>query len=239
MKLRRIDQLISSLGYASRREVRELVDDGRVMVAGVIAERSDARVDPALVTLDGEPLENIDGLLAIFHKPIGYTCTHSEEEGDTIYSLLPPRWLARNPAATSVGRLDKDTSGLLLITDQGQFVQRCTSPRASIEKVYEAMLDRAMEPGLVEAFAAGTLMLRGEDKPCLPAKLEILAPTQARLTLMEGRYHQVRKMFAALGYHVEALHRSRFGEYELGDLPEGEWREVEVSAMLLPGGKAA
>ncbi len=209
------------------------------MVAGVIAERSDARVDPALVTLDGEPLENIDGLLAIFHKPIGYTCTHSEEEGDTIYSLLPPRWLARNPAATSVGRLDKDTSGLLLITDQGQFVQRCTSPRASIEKVYEAMLDRAMEPGLVEAFAAGTLMLRGEDKPCLPAKLEILAPTQARLTLMEGRYHQVRKMFAALGYHVEALHRSRFGEYELGDLPEGEWREVEVSAMLLPGGKAA
>jgi 16S rRNA pseudouridine516 synthase len=227
MKLRRIDQLISSLGYATRREVRELVDDGRVSVAGVIAKRSDDRVDPALVTFDDEPLEHIDGLLAIFHKPAGYTCTHSTEEGDTIYTLLPPRWLARNPAVTSIGRLDKDTTGLLLITDNGQLVQRLTSPKHESEKTYEATLAREIDPSMVAALAAGTLILRNETTPCLPAKLEILGPMQARITVVEGRYHQVRRMFAALGNHVEALHRTHFGEYALDDIAEGEWRVVE------------
>lgn len=233
MKLRRLDQLISSLGYATRREVRAIVDDGRVKVAGVVAKRSDDRVDPAQVLLDDEPLEHIDGLLAVFHKPVGYTCTHNADEGDTIYSLLPPLWLARNPPVTSVGRLDKETSGLLLITDQGQIVQRFTSPREQIEKVYEARLDRDIEPSYAEMLASGTLMLRNEDKPCLPAKLEILESRLARITVVEGRYHQVRRMFAALGNHVLELHRTRFGEYELGDLPEGECRVVELG--LRPG----
>jgi 16S rRNA pseudouridine516 synthase len=224
MKLRRLDQLISSLGYASRREVRELVAEGRVSVAGQLAKRADERVDPAQVLLDGDALEHVNGLLALFHKPTGYTCTHSADEGPTIYSLLPHRWLARQPVVTSVGRLDKDTSGLLLITDDGALVQRMTSPRHHCEKVYEARLDRELEAEAVEVFAEGRLLLRGEDAPCKPAQLEIIEPRLGRLTLTEGRYHQVRRMFAALGYHVEQLHRTSFGPYVLGSLKPGEWQ---------------
>lgn len=225
---RRLDQLLSSLGYGSRREVTAVVKAGRVLVNGVIAKRAEDKVDPECVTLDGEPLEAPDGLLAVLHKPVGYVCTHSEGEGQTIYELLPPRWMNRNPPVTSVGRLDKETSGLLLITDIGPLVHEHTSPKAAIEKVYEAELDRDLDPALVEAFASGTVMLRGEDKPCLPAKLEILGPRTARLTLTEGRYHQVRRMFASQGWHVEKLHRTRCGEHELGDLKPGEWRMVSL-----------
>lgn len=164
----------------------------------------------------------------MLHKPVGYVCTHSEDEGPTIYELLPARWSMRNPAVTSVGRLDKDTSGLLLITDRGDLVQKWTSPKSVVEKVYEAVVDRPLEGQLVELFASGTMKLRGEDKPCLPAKLEILEDRRAQLTITEGRYHQVRRMFACAGWHVEQLHRSRFGAYELGDLTEGEWLMLDL-----------
>jgi 16S rRNA pseudouridine516 synthase len=107
-------------------------------------------------------------------------------------------------------------------------VQRYTSPRAEVEKVYEVTVDRDLDPCLIETFASGTVMLRGENKPCLPAKLEITGTRTASLTISEGRYHQVRRMFASQGWHVEALHRSRFGEHQLGDLAAGEWRMIEV-----------
>lgn len=220
---RRLDQLLSCLGYCSRREAAEFVKAGRVSVNGVVAKRADDKVDPQLVTLDGEPLEAPDGLLAVLHKPVGYVCTHGEGEGQTIYELLPPRWLNRNPPVTSVGRLDKETSGLLLITDIGPLVHEHTSPKAAVEKIYEAELDRDLDPSLISIFASGQIMLRGEEKPCLPAKLEITGPRNARLTITEGRYHQVRRMFASQGWHVEKLHRTRCGEYELGDLKPGEW----------------
>lgn len=201
-----------------------MVKSGRVSISGGIAKRADQRVDPHHVTLDGAPLEAPDGLLVLFYKPTGYVCTHADGEGPTIYELLPARWLARNPPVTSVGRLDKDTSGLLLITDQGQIVQRFTSPRAEIEKVYEVTVDHDLDPALIQTFASGTVMLRGEEKPCLPARLEITSPRTAALTITEGRYHQVRRMFASQGWHVEALHRSRFGEHTLEGLASGEWR---------------
>lgn len=226
--MRRLDQLLSSLGYGSRREVTAVVKAGRVLVNGVVAKRAEEKVDPACVMLDGEPLEAPDGLLAVLHKPVGYVCTHSEGEGQTIYELLPPRWMNRNPPVTSVGRLDKETSGLLLITDIGPLVHEHTSPKAEIEKVYEAELDADLDPALVEVFASGTVMLRGEDKPCLPAKLELLGPRTALLTLTEGRYHQVRRMFASQGWHVEKLHRTRCGEHDLGALKPGEWRMVSL-----------
>lgn len=224
--MRRLDQLLSSLGYCSRREAVSLVKAGRVKLNGVVLSKADQKVDPHAVTLDGEPLEAPDGLLAMLHKPVGYVCTHGDGEGPTIYELLPDQWLRRNPAVTSVGRLDKDTSGLLLMTDVGSLVHRFTSPKAEVEKVYLADLDRDLDPALVEIFAKGDLMLRSEDKPCLPAKLEIVSSKTARLTITEGRYHQVRRMFASQGWHVEKLHRERFGPHELGDLAEGEWRLI-------------
>ena len=223
---RRLDQLLSCLGYCSRREAAAIIKSGRVSVDGVVAKRADDKVDPTLVTLDGEPLEAPDGLLAVLHKPIGYVCTHGEGEGQTIYELLPPRWLNRNPPVTSVGRLDKETSGLLLITDIGPLVHEHTSPKAAIEKVYEAELDRDLDPSLVSIFASGQIMLRGEEKPCLPARLEITGARTARLTVTEGRYHQVRRMFASQGWHVEKLHRIRCGGHELGELEPGELRMV-------------
>lgn len=224
--MRRLDQLLSSLGYCSRREAAALVKSGRVKQGDTVLSKADQKVDPQTLTVDGQPLEAPDGLLALLHKPAGYVCTHSDGEGPTIYELLPEQWLRRNPAVTSVGRLDKDTSGLLLVTDIGSLVHRYTSPKADVEKVYVAGVDRDLEPQLGETFAHGDLMLRGEDKPCLPARLEILSPRTARLTLTEGRYHQVRRMFASQGWHVETLHRERFGPYELEGVGEGEWKLV-------------
>lgn len=227
----RLDQLLSSLGYGSRKEVAEFIKAGRVCADGVVAKKTDLKVQPDQITLDNEPLEAPEGLLAMLHKPLGYVCTHSDGEGPTIYELLPPRWMARKPAVTSIGRLDKDTTGLILITDLGPLVHRYTSPKAEVEKIYEVTVDHSLDPVLISTFASGTVMLRGEDKPCLPAQLEITSPLTAKLTLMEGRYHQVRRMFASQGWHVEKLHRSRFGAYTLDDLPEGQWQmlgEVEL-----------
>jgi 16S rRNA pseudouridine516 synthase len=231
--LRRLDQLLASLGYGTRREVRRFVADGRVTIAGIAAAQHDAKVDPAQVLIDGEPLEAVDGLLAILHKPLGYTCTHSADDGPTIYQLLPSHWLTRNPTVSSVGRLDKDTSGLLLITDQGQLIQRFTSPRTHVEKLYEVTVDEAIPEAVTAIFASGELMLRSEDKPCLPAQLEITSPFTARLTLMEGRYHQVRRMFASQGLTVTALHRSRFGPFTLDSLAEGEWHMITPIPSLI------
>ena len=224
MKPRRLDQLLSSLGYASRREVKRLLDTGEVQIDGVDARRGDERVDPALVTVEGQPLEAPEGLLAMLYKPLGYTCTHTDKEGPTIYELLPERWIQRNPVVTSVGRLDKETSGLILLTDQGHLVQRFTSPKSVVEKVYIATVDQDLDPMLIETFASGTLVLESENDPCLPARLELLDPRTARLTITEGRYHQVRRMFASQGWHVELLHRERFGPYDLGDLRPEQWK---------------
>jgi 16S rRNA pseudouridine516 synthase len=226
VKQRRLDQLLANLGHGSRREVRELIQAGRVTVRGEVEADPGAKVDAQDVLVEGEALEAPEGLLAVLHKPVGYICTHAEEEGDTIYELLPERWAKRNPAVTSVGRLDKDTSGILLVTDRGELVQRWTSPKSVVEKVYDVEVDSPLDEKLVRVFASGTLMLRSEDTPCLPAKLEIVNELHATLTLTEGRYHQARRMFASQGWNVVKLHRSRFGEFELGELRPGQWKLV-------------
>lgn len=227
---RRLDQLLASSGLGSRSEVKELIQHRRVTVAGVIERNPATKAAPAEVLVDGAPLEFPDGLFVLFHKPAGCVCSHDTREGQRIYDLLPPRWLARNPAVTSVGRLDRDTTGLLLLTDDTALVHRLTSPKHHVDKVYEATLDRAPGPGLIEAFASGTLLLEEEEKPCAPARLVLRGGAEVELTLTEGRFHQVKRMFAHFGYEVQRLHRSRFGEYTLGDLPPGQWREVRPPA---------
>jgi 16S rRNA pseudouridine516 synthase len=153
-------------------------------------------------------------------------CSH-REAGRSVYELLPQRWRARIPALSTIGRLDKDTSGLLLITDDGPFLHRVISPKSHVAKRYVATLDRPLTGDEAEVFAAGTLMLEGEKDALAPAVLEPLGATQARLTITEGRYHQVRRMFAAVGNHVTALHRDRIGGLDLpGDLEAGAWRSL-------------
>ncbi len=224
--LRRLDQILASLGYGSRKEVREFIAKRRVTVAGAVERDAATKTTPAAVRLDGLPLEFPNGLFVLFHKPAGCVCSHDTREGQRVYDLLPPRWLARNPAATTIGRLDRDTTGLLLVTDDTALVHRLTSPKHHVDKVYEATLDRAPEPHLVEEFARGTLLLEDEEKPCAPARLVLRGGAEIELTLTEGRFHQVKRMFAHFGYEVQRLHRCRFGEYTLGDLAPGQWRET-------------
>lgn len=226
--MRRLDQLLSSLGYCSRREARAWVSHGRLAVKGVVANDFSAKANPTDVTVDGEPLDHPEGLLLLLHKPVGLVCSHDGREGPDIYSLIPDRWRLRNPPVTSIGRLDKDTSGALLLTDLSPLVHRLTSPKHKVPKVYRATVDRDLSPELIPQFASGTLLLDGEDSPCAPAILNIVSPREAELTLTEGRYHQVRRMFAATGSTVLTLHRSRFGPLELGDLPAGQWRELPL-----------
>lgn len=224
--MRRLDQLLANLGYCSRREARGWIQAGRVTVCGRVTEDFGAKADPADVRVDGEPLDHPAGLLLLVHKPVGLVCSHDEREGPNVYSLLPPRWRARNPQVTSIGRLDKDTSGLLLLTDQSELVHRLTSPKYKVPKVYRATVNTDLAPALVPLFAGGTLLLEDEKAPCAPAELRIITPREAELTLTEGRYHQVRRMFASQGAEVLTLHRARFGHLELGDLPAGQWREL-------------
>lgn len=229
--MRRLDQLLANLGYCSRSEARDWIDAGAVTVRGEPAGSPSEKADPADVQVDGEPLDHPDGLLLVLHKPLGLVCSHDEREGPNVYSLLPARWRRRNPVITSIGRLDKDTSGLLLLTDQAPLVHRLTSPKHKVPKVYRATVDRDLAPELIPLFASGTLRLDGEDAPCAPAGLAFVSPRLAELTLTEGKYHQVRRMFAAAGFTVLTLHRTRFGPLDLGDVPAGEWRELAVDTF--------
>ena len=227
--MRRIDQLLSSLGYASRREARDWVDQGRVRVNGIVATDSGAKAAPGQVQVDGEPLDHPDGLLLLYHKPVGLVCSHDTKEGPSIYDALPSRWLRRNPPLTSVGRLDKETSGLLLLTDIEGLVHRLTSPKKELPKRYRVTVDGVIPEEAVALFAAGTLVLDGETKPCLPAALTLLGGREALVQLTEGRYHQVRRMMATLGVTVVDLHREAFGELTLDGLGMGQWKELPVN----------
>ncbi len=224
----RLDRLLANLGYASRTEATHMVRNGRVLVDGNVARDPSSRVDPLSVRLDGEPLDHPSGVFVAVHKPADYVCSHDDRDDATVFSLLPRRWLDRTPRPEAVGRLDKDTTGLLLITDDHALLHRLTSPKHHVEKVYEATLDRPADPQLIDVFAAGTLMLRSETDPCLPATLRIFDDCRAELTITEGRYHQVKRMFAACDYKVESLHRTRVGEWSLDDLAVGAWRDLSA-----------
>ena len=218
---RQLAKYLANLGYGSRKEIEAAIRMGRVTGEG------DA------LRFDGAPVDPPPGMVILMNKPAGLTCSR-QDQGRLVYELLPPRYLKRTPALSTVGRLDADTTGLLLFTDDGKLLHRLISPKSDMPKTYEATLARPLEGHEADLFASGELMLRGEDKPLLSAALEVTGERTARLTITEGRYHQVRRMFAAAGNHVEALHRANFGPLTLGDLPEGDWRHLtaeEIAAL--------
>jgi len=217
---------IANLGYGSRKQVQWLFREGRVTDADGEVLYADDAVPLEAVRIDGEPLDPPPGLLLMLHKPLGVTCS-TKDAGRLVYDLLPPRYRLRDPLLSTVGRLDRETSGLLLLTDDGQLLHRIIAPKSRLPKVYLATLAQDLRGDEAALFAAGTLMLDGEKTPLLPAELDVLDARRARLTLHEGRYHQVRRMFAAVGNHVEALHRERVGGLTLGDLPDGQWRVLD------------
>ena len=227
---------LANLGYGSRKQVAWMFREGRVTDTDGEVLYADDPLDHDKVRVDGEPLDPPPGLLLMLHKPVGVTCS-SKDPGRVVYDLLPPRFRSRNPALSTVGRLDRDTSGLLLLTDDGQLLHRIIAPKSKLAKVYRATLAEDLRGDEIATFASGTLMLDGEKSPLLPAELEPIDARNARLTLHEGRYHQARRMFAAAGNHVVALHRERVGGLALGDLPEGEWRildETGRQALFAP-----
>jgi 16S rRNA pseudouridine516 synthase len=228
---RRLDQFLANLGYCSRREARDWLSSGRIVVRGQPADDPGQKALAHEIRVDGQPLDHPDGLLLLLNKPAGLVCSHDEREGANVYRLLPERWQRRNPQVTSVGRLDKDTTGLLLLTDQTALVHRLTSPKHKVAKIYHATVNRDLQPDLIPLFASGTLLLADEKDPCLPAEMKIVAPRVAELTLVEGRYHQVRRMFASQGYEVLLLERTHFGAFDLSGVALGQWRELSLDAF--------
>jgi 16S rRNA pseudouridine516 synthase len=159
------------------------------------------------------------------NKPSGVICSHSDA-GVLIYSLLPQRWQNRNPKVSTVGRLDADTTGAILLSDDGELNHKLTSPKSDVLKVYEATLAQPLRGDEADIFASGELMLHGEKKPLQSAKMEVITPTLVRLEICEGRYHQVKRMFGAVGNRVAALHRVSFGEFSVEDLKPSQFRVI-------------
>lgn len=229
---------IANLGYGSRKQVTWMFREGRITDADGEVLYADDPVVHASVRIDGEPLDPAPGMALMLHKPVGYTCS-TKDAGRLVYDLLPPRFRLRDPVLSTVGRLDRDTSGLLLMTDDGKLLHRIISPRSNLPKTYEANLAAPLRGDEIAVFASGTLMLESEQTPLRPALLEELGERRARLTITEGRYHQVRRMFAAVGNHVEALHRTRVGGLDLGGLASGQWRLLDAGDLARLFGDAA
>lgn len=228
-------RLIANLGYGSRKDVAWMFREGRVTDAQGEVLYADDKVAHEQIRIDGEPLDPPPGMVLMMHKPVGYTCSR-KDPGRVVFDLLPPRYRMRDPALSTVGRLDRDTSGLLLFTDDGALLHRIISPRANVTKVYAAELANDLRGDEGELFASGRMMLESETEPLEPARLEVLGPRRARLAITEGRYHQVRRMFSAVGNHVDALHRVSIGGLVLDEgLAPGAWRMLapdEVAAIF-------
>jgi len=234
----RIDKLLASMGYGSRNDVARLARTGRISCDAVkifdVTKRIPVTPDlPTRMQVDGTALDPLSGMVILLHKPLGMTCSH-KEDGALVYDILPDRWKRRNPAVSTIGRLDKQTSGLLLLTDDGDLLHRIISPKRHIKKTYRVQLARPLDGTEADLFAAGDLMLHGEDKPLAAAALDVISDTEALLSVTEGRYHQVRRMFAAAGNHVTALHRERLGGLSLPeDLAPGQWTLLSHDEIAL------
>ncbi len=227
--LERLDHLLSRLGYCSRSEVRQWLRQGRIRLIHSEKFSYGSKVDPRDVRVDGEALDSPEALYLLYHKDLGTVCAHDDPR--SIYNDFPQRWRFRRPVLSSAGRLDRETSGLLLLSDDGQWLHRLSHSRNAIPRRYLVQIDTPLPESAETILASGTLRLEGEEKPCAPAQLERLDSTHIRLTLREGRYHEVRRIMVALGSQVLRLHREAFGPYELGDLPPGGWRLLSTTEI--------
>lgn len=220
----RLDRLLANLGYGSRREVQDLLRRGLVRTEAGPPLAPTATDPGGALWVDGEPIDPRPPLTLLLHKPLGLVCTQSEDEGPTVYTCLPPRFARRRPPLATVGRLDKETSGFLLLTDDGALLHRLISPRTHLPRRYTVEVEGRPSAEVLERIRAGGLLLRGEERPLRPALVQRLGEGRLSLVLSEGRYHQVRRMMAALGHPVLRLHRDGMGAADLGDLAPGRWR---------------
>jgi len=226
-----LQDVLYSQGFGTRRVCAGLVQQGYVTVGGQVVDDAGAQFEPAGLRfgVDGVEWEFHERAYLMLHKPAGTECSRKPSAHPSIYTLLPAPLRSRPQKGSvqgvqAVGRLDQDTTGLLLLSDDGQFIHRMTSPRHHVPKVYEVMLKHAVEDRLVARLLEGVVL---DDDPG-PVRAAACSPSgecTLQLTLTEGKYHQVKRMVAAAGNRVEALHRSRIGGLQLPpDLRAGEWR---------------
>lgn len=220
----RLDRFVSQAAGVSRSQARALIQRGQVSVDGDRVRDPSLKIgDGSLVAHRGEPLRLSGPVYLMLHKPVGLLSATRDAGQATVLSLLPAGLAAR---VHLVGRLDKDTSGLLLLSDDGAWSHRIASPRHHCPKVYLATLAEPLDPAAEGRLAQG-ILLRGEDAPTRPAEVQRLDDQRVRITVTEGRYHLVRRLFAALGNRVLALHRERIGGLVLdGALAPGQWRTL-------------
>lgn len=228
----RLDRFLSETTGMSRKEATRALHREEATINGEVVKKGATQVpEDAVVEWNGVTLALLGPTYIMFHKPVGCICANDDAQHMTVFAYLD---LPNSDKFHTVGRLDLDTSGLLLVTNDGQWSHRITSPKHACEKVYRAQLAQPLRPEDIDAFARG-IKLHGEPMMTKPAQLEILDACEARVTITEGRYHQVRRMFAAVGNRVEALHRERIGAVTLdSDLAPGEHRaltEDEVNAL--------
>ena len=234
----RIDEILYTQGFGTRRVCAGLVQQGLVRVAGtVVADpATEFGAEGLLLTVQGTEWAYHEKAYLMLHKPAGTECSQKPSTYPSIYTLLPsPLRLRPNKGAVqgvqAIGRLDQDTTGLLLLTDDGQFIHRMGSPKHHVPKVYEVGTKHAIDDTQVARLLAG-VVLDDDPKPVRAAACEPVGPLQLRLTLTEGKYHQVKRMLAAVGNRVETLHRSRIGPLALPeDLAPGQWRWLESAQV--------
>ncbi len=222
--LKRIDAHLSSLGYCSRSEAKKFIKEHNVCIDGTRVLDIKQKAKHSCISIDGEALDP-QSITLLLNKPAGYTCSHSDS-GRLIYSLLPQRYQNRKPKISTIGRLDAATTGAILLSDDGELNHKLTSPKHMVSKVYEVCLADELRGDEEAIFASGELMLNGEKTPLLPAKMEVLDKKRVRLNIVEGRYHQVRRMFGAMGNRVVSLHRVSFDIYNIDDLEIGKYKLI-------------
>lgn len=227
-----ISRYLANLGYGSRREVEIACRRKRVSVNGKILTVPREKIDPEqdVILFDEEALDPPMGMVIALNKPAGYICSHTEDP--SVFDLLPGRFRQRSPALSCVGRLDKDTTGILLLTDDGAFLHHLISPKKHQEKLYHVTVADDFSGEEEALFASGQMMLKSETSPLLPAKFVKTGDKTAEVTLTEGRYHQVKRMFGACGNKVTGLHRASFAGVPADTVAEGTWRFLSPDEIV-------
>ena len=227
-------QILFEQGFGARRECEGLIAHGLVQVAGAVVTDplTVLPADRLSLVVDGMPWVTHVKALVMLHKPAGYECSLKPGAWPGVHNLLPLP--LRRRGLQPVGRLDQDTTGLLLLTDDGPLLHRLTSPKKNVPKVYEVGCKHPVTPAMCAKLLKG-VVLDDDPLPVAAHAAEVVSGLHLRLTLLQGKYHQVKRMVAAVGNRVETLHRSQIGRLVLpADLPEGQWRWLEDTSLVLP-----
>lgn len=229
----RLDRILANSGLGSRTDVKNLIRKGRISLNGEILKSGKTQIrddEKHLLRFDNKPIETSKHLYYAFYKPAGYTSTAEKDDTENIFTFLPEMFYDKR--IMPVGRLDKDTTGLLLLTNNGKLNHKLLSPRYKVPRVYYVeveILDHPFTDEDIEALAAGIAL--NEEEIARPAELEIVSDTQAYLTLYEGKFHEVKRMMHAIGKEVTILHRDSYGPIELMDESIGEYWKLERSEI--------